>query len=168
NPTQVVPNGTQPSWSGDGTLIAFTTSRDGNAEVYTTTIDGSTQTRITNDSHADTYPSWQSIQITVAVSANVVHFKDSVTITAHLNLYQDTTNPTVSIYKTVFNGNTYLVGTGNVDGNGDFAKTIQVYDRTSFRANWDGDDQHPPSESFQRVVQVQSVTTGTLSGYYGT
>src|SRR5207244_11180483 len=28
--------------------------------------------------------------------------------------------------------------------------------------------QHPPSESFQRVVQVQSVTTGTLSGYYGT
>src|SRR5439155_522874 len=109
-----------------------------------------------------------SIQITVAVSANVVHFKDSVTITAHLNLYQDTTNPTVSIYKTVFNGNTYLVGTGNVDGNGDFAKTIQVYDRTSFRANWDGDDQHPPSESFQRVVQVQSVTTGTLSGYYGT
>ena len=56
NTPRVVPNGTQPSWSGDGTLIAFTTSRDGNAEVYTTTIDGSTQTRITKAISAGNTP----------------------------------------------------------------------------------------------------------------
>ena len=30
-----------PSWSGDGTKIAFETDRDGNSEIYTMTADGS-------------------------------------------------------------------------------------------------------------------------------
>jgi Tol biopolymer transport system component len=167
SPTQVVADGVMPSWSGDGKLIAFSTARTGNLEVFTTTIDGATQTQVTNDAGADILPVWQSIQVTIATSASVVFFRDPVTITAHLNLYQQTSNPNVSIYKTVFGGSTYLVATGPVDGNGDFARTIQIYDRTAFYATWDGDSSHPPSQSAQQTVQVQSVTTGALSGYYG-
>ncbi len=168
SPTPVVTPGTMPSWSADGTLIAYSTSKDGNPEIYTTTVDGVTQTRVTNDPNADYLPAFQSIQITIAASANIVHFKDPVTLTAHLNLFQQTTNLTVTIWKLPFTGGIYTVATGTVDGNGDFAKTIQVYNRTYFYATWTGDATHPPAQSSQRVVQVQSVTTGTLSGYYGT
>ncbi len=164
--TPVVGDGVMPSWSGDGALIAFSTARDGNPEIYTTTTDGVTQTRVTTNPGADILPVWQSIQVTVATSSNVVHFRESVTVTGHLNLFQQTPNLSVSIYKTVFKGSTYLVATGTVDGNGDFAKSVQVYDRTSFVVRWDGDANHPPSQSAQRIVQVQSVTTGALSGYY--
>jgi hypothetical protein len=50
--------GYQPSWSPDGTEIAFSSSRDGNSEIYVMNADGSEQTRLTNNADIDEQPSW--------------------------------------------------------------------------------------------------------------
>jgi Tol biopolymer transport system component len=48
-----------PSWSPDGTRIAFSSTRDdGNGEIYVMNADGSGQTRLTNNPAPDWYPSW--------------------------------------------------------------------------------------------------------------
>ena len=48
-----------PSWSPDGTKIAFETSRDGTArEIYVMNADGSNPTRLTHDPSFDLYPTW--------------------------------------------------------------------------------------------------------------
>jgi hypothetical protein len=52
----------QPSWSPDGSKIAFTSTRDGENngwyEVYVMNADGSGQTRLTNNPAYDQFPSW--------------------------------------------------------------------------------------------------------------
>ena len=47
-----------PSWSPDGSKIAFASDRDGNYEIYVMDVDGSNQTRLTNDSSSDREPAW--------------------------------------------------------------------------------------------------------------
>jgi uncharacterized repeat protein (TIGR01451 family) len=47
-----------PSWSPDGSKIAFTSDRDGNSEIYVMNANGSAQTRLTNESSRDEDPSW--------------------------------------------------------------------------------------------------------------
>ena len=44
--------------SPDATRIVFTSKRDGNNEIYVMNADGSGQTRLTNNSAADTKPEW--------------------------------------------------------------------------------------------------------------
>ena len=48
----------QPSWSPDGSKVAFTTNRDGNADVYIMDADGSSPANLTNDPGADFDPAW--------------------------------------------------------------------------------------------------------------
>jgi pimeloyl-ACP methyl ester carboxylesterase len=63
NPTNLTNNGANdfyPSFSGDGSKIAFTSTRDGNNEIYAMNADGSNQTRLTNNAADDYYPSFSS------------------------------------------------------------------------------------------------------------
>jgi TolB protein len=46
--------------SSPGGLIAFASSRDGNAEIYSVRPDGSSLTRITNNSYSDGAPAWSA------------------------------------------------------------------------------------------------------------
>jgi Tol biopolymer transport system component len=50
----------EPSWSPDGTRIAFTSSRDGlsDTELYVMNVDGSNQTRLTDNANDDRYSTW--------------------------------------------------------------------------------------------------------------
>jgi len=47
-----------PSWSPDGSKIAFWSDRDGNSEIYVMNADGSEQTRLTDNSASDQEPAW--------------------------------------------------------------------------------------------------------------
>ena len=47
-----------PSWSPDGSRIAFVSSLDGTAKIYVMNADGSGQTRLTNISGIDSSPVW--------------------------------------------------------------------------------------------------------------
>ena len=47
-----------PSWSPDGSMIAFRSHRDGNEEVYVMASDGSAQRNLSNSPTSDYSPSW--------------------------------------------------------------------------------------------------------------
>lgn len=49
---------TLPSWSPDGTRIAFFSTRDGDGEIYVMNVDGSGVTRLTSSPGEDAHPMW--------------------------------------------------------------------------------------------------------------
>jgi Tol biopolymer transport system component/plastocyanin len=51
----------EPTWSPDGSKIAFSSARDGNYEIYVMNADGSGQTNLTNSAGNDDQPSWQPL-----------------------------------------------------------------------------------------------------------
>jgi len=51
-------NATEPAFSPDGSRIAFTSTRDGNAEIYVMNADGTNATRLTTDPQADGRPAF--------------------------------------------------------------------------------------------------------------
>jgi hypothetical protein len=86
----------QPSWSPDGSQIAFTSHRDGHGEIYVMNADGSGQTRLTNSAGENTAPTWAPLvyrpsqapahvgftgQPAAAVSANAVIAPVQISVT---------------------------------------------------------------------------------------
>jgi TolB protein len=51
-------NDRDPSWSPDGTMIAYASERDGNSQIYLMQADGSNQIRLTQNQFKDNNPSW--------------------------------------------------------------------------------------------------------------
>lgn len=46
------------SWSSNGQWIVYVSNRDGDDEIYITGIDGKGQTRLTNNTAQDRFPTW--------------------------------------------------------------------------------------------------------------
>jgi hypothetical protein len=59
-----------PSWSPDGTKIAFTSDRDGNFEIYLMNADGSNQINLTNNSANDRSATWSPDGKKIAFSSD--------------------------------------------------------------------------------------------------
>ena len=59
-----------PSFSPDGSKIAFTSNRDGSYEIYVMNADGSNQTRLTNDPADDDDPSFSGDGSKIAFYSN--------------------------------------------------------------------------------------------------
>jgi len=59
-----------PSFSNDGSRIAFTSWRDGNAEIYVMASDGSDVRRVTNDPAFDNYPVFSPDDTKLAFQSN--------------------------------------------------------------------------------------------------
>ncbi len=59
-----------PRLSPDGSQIAFTGNRDGNAEIYLMNSDGGQQRRLTNDASVDQAPTWNSEGTELAFAGN--------------------------------------------------------------------------------------------------
>jgi len=58
-----------PSWSPDGTKIAFRSQIDGNSEIYVMNADGTGQTRLTFNGDEDAGPSWSPDGTKIAFSS---------------------------------------------------------------------------------------------------
>ena len=59
----------QPSWSPDGTKIAFSSKRDGNWEIYVMDANGQNQVNLTNNPASDQNPSWSPGGTKIAFSS---------------------------------------------------------------------------------------------------
>lgn len=71
-PTRLTHNTSEehdPVWSPDGTKIAFTSFRDGQAEIYVMNADGSNQTNISNNPAHDHEPTWSPDGSKIAFSS---------------------------------------------------------------------------------------------------
>ena len=63
-------NEVHPTWSPDGTRLAFATDRDGQFEIYTMALDGSDALRLTYSSEqaiANCWPAWAKVADSVAL-----------------------------------------------------------------------------------------------------
>jgi TolB protein len=68
--------GTDPAWSPDGKLIAFSSYRDGNYELYTMDPNGEAVKRLTFTSSAEAEPAWSPDGLSIAYAANLVRVED--------------------------------------------------------------------------------------------
>jgi TolB protein len=50
-----------PSWSTDGTKVAYTRTLGRNNEIYVMNADGSNQTNVTNNSSPELDPAWVKV-----------------------------------------------------------------------------------------------------------
>ena len=60
----------RPTWSPDGSQIAFVSTRDGNAEIYVMNADGTGQVNVTNNAANDNSPAWSPSGSTILFSSD--------------------------------------------------------------------------------------------------
>lgn len=68
--TTGVSNDGRPSFSPDGTTIAFSTNRDGNFEIYKIPATGGSATRLTNNPASDQNPAWAPDDSAIAFASD--------------------------------------------------------------------------------------------------
>jgi Tol biopolymer transport system component len=60
----------RPTWSPDGTRLAFQSDRDGDHEIYVINVDGTGLTQLTENDRVDALPAWSPDGMQLAFSSN--------------------------------------------------------------------------------------------------
>ena len=99
----------------------------------------------------------------LATSASRAKYNGKVTLTADVN---GATTGTMAIYATPYGGSRTLVASGAVNSSGILKRTVTMKSRTTFEAEYLGNDTRAGSASTGRVVSVRAKTRVSLSGHY--
>jgi YVTN family beta-propeller protein len=100
----------------------------------------------------------------LTLSATTVKYNRSVTVRGHVS---GASNGTIRIYATPYGGTKTLIGSGGPNASGNFSVTRRMKRKTSFVAEFAGDDSHKSSKSASKVVKVRALVTVKLTNYYG-
>src|SRR3989337_2066479 len=107
-----------PSWSHDGTKIAFESTRDGNDQIYVMNADGTGQTNISNNLTNDGSPSWSPDGIKIVfVSTRDGNNEIYVMNADGTSQTRITTNPAQDVYPSWSPDGTKIVFVSDRDGN---------------------------------------------------
>jgi Tol biopolymer transport system component len=123
-----------PSWSPDGSRIAFRSHRDGNEEVYVMAADGSQQRNLSRSPTSDYSPAWSPDGTTIAFASDRDGDPNEIYVMGvdGSNQIRVTDNPGIDEYPTWSPDGTQIafhctMGRVNPNGTGDFE--ICVIDR---------------------------------------
>ena len=140
-----------PSWSPDGTRIAFTSNRDGgDFEIYVMNADGSNPTRLTNSAGEDAHPMWSPDGTKITFHSRRTGNLDIFTMNANgTGVTQVTATPTFEFFpvwspdgtKITYTGDTLQPGNFdvyvmNVDGTGITRLTVNPPGVFDGRCDW--------------------------------
>jgi hypothetical protein len=105
----------------------------------------------------------KSTSTSVSLSATKVQYNHAVTIKAHVN---GTKTGTVSIYAKPYGDTKTLVKTGSLNSSGNFSASFRAKKKTTFTAEFNGNDSHATSASSGKVVAVHALAKVVMAGYY--
>jgi hypothetical protein len=100
----------------------------------------------------------------LSTSREKVNYGRAVTLTAHVS---GSRSGKMRIYATPYGGSAKLIASGTVNSKGNLTKKWTPKAKTTFRAEYAGDDRHEASASGGRVVKVRARTSVSLGGAYG-
>ncbi|MER7184247.1 hypothetical protein ABT404_33085 [Streptomyces hyaluromycini] len=103
--------------------------------------------------------------LTLATNASSYDYGATAKLTAHLG--QTDGSRTVALYAQPYDGKKTLVTTGQADADGDLTATYKVTRRTTFTAEFAGDDRQAPATA-ARTVTARARVTESLTGSYTT
>jgi DNA-binding beta-propeller fold protein YncE len=101
---------------------------------------------------------------TTLAAPTPVTYNRTIRVKAHVN---GATSGTVAIYATPYGSARELVAVGRVDDAGNFSVLFRMKTKTTFVAEYEGDDAHAVSKSSGRVVRVLAIATLRMTHYYG-
>ncbi|WP_316771068.1 hypothetical protein [Streptomyces sasae] len=103
--------------------------------------------------------------LTLATNASSYDYGATAKLTAHLG--PTDADRTLSLYAQPYDGKKTLVATGQVDANGDLKATYKVIRKTTFTAEFAGDDHNAPATA-ARTVTARARVAESLTGSYTT
>ena len=105
--------------------------------------------------------------LSIQPNSNRINYGNSVRLKVHLTPPTDPDNKEVRILATPKGGTTVVVGTGNVDENGDFFVFDKPTRDTVYTADWAGDERYEAASARPLTVHVRTRVVANLAGFYG-
>jgi len=169
----------EPTWSPDGTLIAFTSDEAGDVDIYTMTPTGQNVTRITDSFASDSQPAWNGMSTKLAYVSDRTGSDEIYTIEAegatdgaNDDGFTQVTRNFASESSPTFNPLADQIAfSSNLNGdadiyiiNADGEKLIRLTanDGEDIEPSWGRTPTRPSNDSFSRA-QLISGESGTLS-----